>query len=212
MPADRFSNTRLRQAAATKLPIVSGRSSGHMWAPRTAASEMAAAIDTMTTSLVSRSIPARVALLKAAAHGRDALRVEAEPVHPSRIAGVFDLDAPIHDDGETPRLRNAPALLVDHRKLTPEIRRTDRHRLPGDRGQRFRRAEDVDDVDGNRHVNQAVEAFLPEDLRLARVDRNHAVPVPPEVEPDEIACAQLILRQPDNRDRLCPVEHLLDRQ
>ena len=83
------------------------------------------------------------------------------------------------------------AFFVDHRKLTPEVRGADRHRLPGDPGQRLRRAEDVDDVHGNRHVSQAVEALLPEDLRLARVDRNDAVPVPPEVEPHEIARAQL---------------------
>ena len=37
-----------------------------------------------------------VRLLKSAAHGGDALGVEAEPVHPSHVAGVFDLEAPIH--------------------------------------------------------------------------------------------------------------------
>ena len=95
------------------------------------------------------------------------------------------------------------AFLIDDRELTPEIRGADRHRLPGDPGQRLRRTEDVDDVHGNRHVGEALEALLPEDFRLARVDRNDAVPVPPEVEPDEIAGAQLILRQPDDRDGLC---------
>ena len=49
-------------------------------------------------------------LLKAAAHRRDALGVEAEPVHPSDVAGVLDLDAAIHDDRQAARLRDARRL------------------------------------------------------------------------------------------------------
>ena len=37
-------------------------------------------------------------LLKSAAERRDALRIEAEPVHPADESGVFDLDASIHHD------------------------------------------------------------------------------------------------------------------
>ena len=151
-----------------------------------------------------RSLPD--SLLKAAAHGRDALGVEAEPVHPSDVAGVLDLDAAIHDDGEAARLGDARAFLVDHRELAPEAPGADRHRLRGDRGQRVRRAKDVDDVHGTGHVDEALEALLAEDLRLARVHRNDAVAVAFEVEPDEVARAQLILRQPDDRDRLRAVE------
>ena len=64
---------------------------------------------------VSSSREWKASSLKAASHGCDALRIEAEPVHPSHIAGVLDLDASIHDDGKAARLRNARAFLVDHR-------------------------------------------------------------------------------------------------
>jgi hypothetical protein len=125
---------------------------------------------------------------------------------------VFDLDAPIHDDGETTGLRDTPAFLVDHGKLTPETGGADRHGLPGDLGQRIRRAEDVDDVDGNRYVGETVEAFLAEYFLLARVDRNDAIPVALEIEPDEVARAQMVPRQPDDGDGLRAVDHALDRQ
>ena len=78
----------------------------------------------------------------------------------------------------------------------------DRDGLLGDAGQRIRRAEDVDDVDGHGHVGEALEALLAEDLGLARVDGDDAVAVPLEVEADEVAGAQLVLRQPDDRDGL----------
>jgi hypothetical protein len=39
-----------------------------------------------------------MALLQATANRCDSLSVEAEPVHSSRVAGVLDLDATIHDD------------------------------------------------------------------------------------------------------------------
>jgi hypothetical protein len=58
-------------------------------------------------------------LLQAAADRCDALRIEAKPVHPSRVPGVLDLDAAIHDDGKTAGVRDAGAGLVDHRELTP---------------------------------------------------------------------------------------------
>src|SRR3982750_3188570 len=44
-------------------------------------------------------------LLQAAADRGDALRVESEPVHPSDVAGMFDLQAAIHDDRETAGFR-----------------------------------------------------------------------------------------------------------
>ena len=58
----------------------------------------------------------------------------------------------------------------------------------------MRRAKDVDDVDRFRPVGQALVACLPENLWLAQVDRDDAVAVPPEVEPDEIARAELVRR------------------
>src|SRR4249920_1652054 len=137
-------------------------------------------------------------LLDAAAHRRDPLGVEAEPVHPSDVAGVFDLDAPVHDDGQSAGLGNPPAFFVDHRELAPETPGADSDGLPGDAGQRVRRTEHVDDVDRNRYVCQALEALLAEDLRLPGVDGDDAVPVTPEIEADEVAGAQLVSRQSDD--------------
>src|SRR5215204_6253529 len=74
-----------------------------------------------------RSAAAR--LLQSAAHRRDALSVEAEPVHSSDITGVLDLDASIHHDRETAGFRDPRAVLVDHHELTPHVFRADRHGL-----------------------------------------------------------------------------------
>ena len=104
------------------------------------------------------------------------------------------------------------AFLVDHRELTPEISGADLDRLGGDRRQRVGRAKHVDDVHGNRDIEQTGAALLAEDLGLARVDRNHAVPVTFEVVPDEIARAQLVFRQSDDGDGLRVVQDALDRQ
>ena len=44
-----------------------------------------------------------VDLLQAAADRGHALRVEAEPVHAPDVAGVLDLDAPVHDHRQAAR-------------------------------------------------------------------------------------------------------------
>src|SRR5688500_5394167 len=75
-----------------------------------------------------------IPLLKAAAHGSDAVRVEAKPVHSSDVAGVLYFDATIHDDRHTTRFRDARALLVDDRELIPEVSGAYLGRLAGDRG------------------------------------------------------------------------------
>src|SRR5271167_911888 len=85
--------------------------------------------------------------LKTASNRGDPPRVEAEPVHPAHVARVLDLEAAIHDDGNAAILGDPRRLLVDHPELAPERAGTDRDSLASDRGQRIRRAEDVDDVD-----------------------------------------------------------------
>src|SRR4029078_2488407 len=107
------------------------------------------------------------------------------------VAGVFHLDAAIHDDGHAAGLGDAPAFLVDHRELTPEVPGADLDRVGGNRRQRLRRAKDVDDVDGNRHIEQTGAALFAKDLGFARVHGNHAIAVSFQVVPDEIARAQL---------------------
>src|SRR5579862_3468213 len=82
-------------------------------------------------------------LLQAATDGRDALGVEAEPVHPARVARGLDLDAAVHDDGEAGASGYLIAFLVDHAVLAPQGTCPDRHRIPGNRGQGSWRAEDI---------------------------------------------------------------------
>ncbi len=100
-----------------------------------------------------------------------------------------------------PSSRDPRALLVDHAELTPEGAGVDRDRVPGDRRQRIRRAEDVDDVHRHGHIEQARVARLSEDLGLAGIHRDHPVAVPLEVEADEVAGAQLVAGQAHDRDR-----------
>src|SRR5918992_3473307 len=94
------------------------------------------------------------ALLEPRADRRDALRVEPEPVHPSDVARVLDLEAPIHYHRYPSFGRDPRALLVDHAELAPECPGADRHRLPGDARQGRRRAEDVDHVHRYRYLRQ----------------------------------------------------------
>ena len=98
------------------------------------------------------------------------------------------------------RLRDARAFLVDHAELTPEVAGADldglRARSPGSAsGAR----KTLTMSTGSGTSTQALEALLAEDLRLARVHRNDAVAVPLQVVADEVARAQLVLRQPDDR-------------
>src|SRR5438270_7524758 len=102
-------------------------------------------------------------LLKTAAHGGDALRIEAEPVHAADVAGVLDLDAAIHDHRETAGFGDARAFLVDHRELTPQRPGAYRDGLACDLRQRIRRTKHVDDVDVHRDVGERVYAVLAED-------------------------------------------------
>src|SRR5689334_21790977 len=64
-------------------------------------------------------------LLQSAAHGGDALRVEAEPVHAPDVARVLDLDAAIHDDRQAAFRGDARAFLVDDAELAPQVLRAD---------------------------------------------------------------------------------------
>src|SRR5215467_10383778 len=156
--------------------------------------------------------PGWVRLLKPAADGRDALRVEAEPVHPAQVARVLDLEAAVHDHCHAAVLRDPRGLLIDHAELAPEGAGVDRHGLPRDARQRIRRAEDVHDVHRHGHVQQAGVAGLSEDLRLAGIHRDHAVAVPLEVVANEVAGPQFVAGQAHDRDRPGRVEHALDRQ
>src|SRR5690606_32636024 len=104
------------------------------------------------------------------------------------------------------------ALLVDHAELAPEAPGADSHRLGRDLGQRVRRAEHVDDVDSLRHVGEARVALLAEDFALARIHRNHAIAVTAQIEADEVARAECVPGQADDRDRLRVQKDALDRQ
>src|SRR6185436_2384728 len=64
----------------------------------------------------------------------------------------------------------------------------------------------------NRDIEQTLVALFAEDLGLARVHGNHAVSMPLEVVADEVARAQLGLRQPDDGDGLRVVQDALDDQ
>src|SRR5262249_53604118 len=85
-------------------------------------------------------------LLEPGADRRDALGVEAEPVHPAHVARVLDLEAAVHDHRHAAFFRDPRGLEVDHAELAPEGTGVDRHRLPRDLRQRVRRAEHVHDV------------------------------------------------------------------
>src|SRR6201989_2265781 len=159
---------------------------------------------------VMRSAPLR--LLESGADGRDALGIEAEPVHPARVARVLNLEAAIHDHRHAAVLCDLRTLGVDHAELAPQGARVDRHGVPRDRRQGVRRAEDVHDVHRHGHVRQARVARLAEDLRFPGIHRDHAVAVPFEVVADEIAGPQLVGGQAHDSDRLGRVEHALNRQ
>ena len=151
-------------------------------------------------------------LLESGADRRDALGVEAKPVHPARVARVLDLQAAVHDHRDATVLGDPRALGVDHAELAPEGAGVDRHRIPRDARQGLRRAEDVHDVHRPGHVEQARVARLPEDLALAGIDGDHPVAMPLEVVANEVAGAQLVSGQAHDRD--CPggVQHALDHQ
>ena len=141
------------------------------------------------------SAPANSALhplLKAAPYGSDALSVETQPVHPSHVAGVFNLDAPIHDDREPTFFPDTRAVLIDYTELTPHILRPDCHGFFSDSGECVRCAKDVNDVNLFPHVAKVLVTLLPKDRGLARIDWYDAVAVAHKVEPDEVARAQLI--------------------
>src|SRR5579884_156139 len=151
-----------------------------------------------------------LALLETRAHGRDAPRVETEPVHSACVSRVLDLDAAVHDHCDAALLGFARRRLVDHAELAPQRAGTDVHGLPGDLRQRVRSAKDVHDVHGLGHVEQVAVGPLPQHFALARVDRDHPVAVAFEVEADEVAGAQFVAGQADDRDRAGRVQHALD--
>src|SRR4051794_30465843 len=103
---------------------------------------------------------------------------------------MLDLQAAVHDHRNAAGIGDAGAFGVDHAELTPESTGADRDRVPGHLRERIWSAKDVDDVDRDRHVSEAGETLLAENLRLARVDRNDVIPVPLEVIPHEVAGAQ----------------------
>src|SRR5208283_4935078 len=151
-------------------------------------------------------------LLEPGADGRDALRVEAEPVHPAYVTRVLNLETAVHDHRHAAVLGDPRALAVDHAELAPESVGVDRHRLRRDPRQCIRRAEDVHDVHRHGYVQQARVACLPEDLCLAGIHGDHAVAVALEVVANEVAGPQFVVRQAHDRDRLGGLEHALDRQ
>ena len=56
-------------------------------------------------------------LLQAATHGCDALRVEAEPVHPPDVARVLDFQAAVHDDRHAASFGDARRFLGHLRRI-----------------------------------------------------------------------------------------------
>src|SRR6267378_3050048 len=74
--------------------------------------------------------------LEPGADGRDALGVEAEPVHPAHVARVLDLEAAVHDHRHAAVLCDLRAFGVDHAELAPQGAGADPHRLPCDGRQR----------------------------------------------------------------------------
>src|SRR5215469_15618081 len=112
-------------------------------------------------------------LLQTTAHGRDSLGVEPEPVHSSGVARVLNFEAAIHDHYKAAILRDARTFFVDHRELAPQALGADGDSVPRDPGERRGGAENIDDIDGHRHLAETRVAPLAEDLRLARIHGNH---------------------------------------
>ncbi len=83
--------------------------------------------------------------------------------------------------------------------------------FPGNPRQGVRSAEDVDDVNRLGHLQKAWVAHLAENLRLAGIDWNYPVAMALEIEPNKVACSQLVRGQPDDRNRLRRVQQTLDR-
>src|SRR6201989_2227332 len=79
---------------------------------------------------VMRSAPLR--LLEPGADGRDALGVEAEPVHPAHVARVLNLKAAVHDHRHAAVFGDLRAFFIDHAELAPQGAGADPHRLPCD--------------------------------------------------------------------------------
>ena len=74
---------------------------------------------------------------------------------------MLDLDAPIHDDGETAGLGDPSAFLVDHGVLTPRFFAPMATASSAIAGQRLRRAKHVDDVYWNGHVSEGLKLRSP---------------------------------------------------
>src|SRR5262245_7742417 len=62
----------------------------------------------------------RIPLLQTGPNRGDASGVEAEPMHPTDVACMFDLQTTIHDDGDTTGLGDLSSFGVDHPELAPE--------------------------------------------------------------------------------------------
>ena len=116
----------------------------------------------------------RATSLQSPAHGRNALRVEPEPVHAAHVARVFDLDAAVHDDGHAARSAiRAPSSLITPNWHQSASRRSS-PRL-GDGRQASGARKTFTTSTGTGTSSRLVIALLAEDLRLARVHRNHAI-------------------------------------
>jgi hypothetical protein len=147
--------------------------------------------------------------------GGDDFGVHAGEVQAAAVAGVFHLDAFVDDDGEAGGEGALGGGQVAEPELHPDRGRIDalflaRDGLADDFIHVLRRAEDVDDIDGEGDARKIGINFFAEDGFGLRIHGHDAVTLILEVARDEVARLLPIAGKPDDRDRLRCVQQVID--
>ena len=95
------------------------------------------------------------------APGADDPGIQPKPVHTSQKTGVLHFQAAVHHDHKAATFGDGRSFRADHVKLQPERSRSYAHCLLGDRGNRFRCSEHIDDIDRERNGSKRGIALLP---------------------------------------------------
>src|SRR5580698_3766506 len=98
----------------------------------------------------------------------DDAAIDAHPADLSREPAIFNFGAAIHDHSKTGFTRLRGGVLIDHAQLHPDRLESEpaffRERLFNDTKRRIGAAENVDHVDGRRHVLERGVSRLSENL------------------------------------------------
>ena len=129
----------------------------------------------------------------------------------SESRAMFLENAAVHHD-EYPRLAGfLSGVLVNHFFLHPDRRNSHLNRMVDDLFHKFRPAEDINDIDLLRYIEQRGEGLLTETLLDSRVYRDDAVSVSLHVGANAVARTQWVAGEADHRDGPGTLEKFGDR-